>query len=57
MENKESKFLKISCPRCRKTQIVFGKSATRVKCSKCNKLLIKNTGGKAKIKARVQEIL
>ena len=57
MVNDKGKFLKIICPRCRKLQIVFGKSATRIKCVKCNKLLVKNTGGKTKVKAMVTEIL
>ena len=52
-----SKFLKISCPRCRNNQIVFGKSATAVKCSKCGKLLVKTTGGKTKIMAKVEEVI
>jgi len=57
MTNGESKFLRISCPRCRKVHIVFGKSATRVKCNKCNKLLVGVTGGKVRVKALVQEVL
>jgi len=53
----KSKFLKISCPRCKKMQIVFGKSAIDKKCDQCNKLLIKTSGGKAQIKAKVKKIL
>ncbi len=53
----ESKFLRIQCPRCRHVQIIFGKSATRVKCAKCNKLLVGVTGGKVRVKALVQEVL
>lgn len=52
-----SKFLKISCPRCKSRQIVFGKSTTDVKCPKCNKLLVKTTGGKTKIMAKVEEVI
>jgi len=54
---KKSKFLKIGCPRCSTIQIVFGKSATIVKCRKCNYMLLKTTGGKAKIKAPVREVI
>jgi len=53
----KSKFLKISCPRCHNLKIIFGKSSSLTKCDKCNRLLIKTTGGKAKIKARVVQIL
>lgn len=53
----ESKFLLIKCPRCRKPQITFGKATLNVKCLKCNKLLVKTTGGKTKIKAEIKEVL
>ena len=52
----KSKFLKIVCPRCYNNQIIFGKASSAVKCSKCNKELIKTTGGKARVKARVKEV-
>mgnify|MGYP001594610945 CR=1 FL=1 len=51
-----SKFLDIKCPRCGKTQVVFGKASTKVKCKDCNMLLIKTTGGKAKMKAPVKKV-
>lgn len=53
----ESKFLKVSCPRCKTTQTVFGKASTDVKCDKCNLLLVHTQGGKARIKAEVKEVL
>ncbi len=46
-----SKFLKVTCPRCKHVQIVFGKSTSQVKCTECNYLLAKPTGGKPKIRA------
>jgi len=52
----KSKFLKIACPRCRTKQVIFGKSSIKVKCQKCNYLLVKTRGGKAKIRAPVREI-
>jgi len=60
MQNKKpikSRFLRISCPRCYSKQVVFGKSSSTIKCRECNLLLIKSTGGKAKIKAPVKKIL
>jgi len=48
-----TKFLKIACPRCKNKQIIFGKSSLKIKCNKCNKLLVKTTGGKTKIRAKV----
>ena len=52
-----SRFLKISCPRCKTKRILFGKATLRVKCEKCNLLLTKNKGGKVKVKARIKKIL
>ena len=59
MELKEpkSKFIKLRCPKCKNEQIVFGKSASKVKCLVCNKTLAEPTGGKTRVKARVLEVL
>ena len=53
----ESKFIKISCPRCSNKQVIFGKTTMKIKCERCKKLLVKTTGGKTKIKALVKKIL
>lgn len=53
----ESKFVKIRCPKCKNEQIMFGKASLTVQCLICNKVLAEPVGGKAKIKARVLEIL
>ncbi len=52
----ESKFLGVICPRCRNTQIIFGRASLKVKCEKCNLLLVKTGGGKTKIKAKIEKI-
>ena len=52
-----SKFLQINCPRCGDPNTVYGKSSMKIKCEKCNKLLVKTTGGKVIIKAKVRKIL
>jgi len=54
---KENRFLRIACPRCSKIHTVFGKSTLKIKCENCNKILIKTTGGKTKIKAPVRKVL
>ncbi|MEK6898812.1 MAG: 30S ribosomal protein S27e [Nanoarchaeota archaeon] len=53
----KGKFIKIVCPRCKKNQIIFGKASTNVKCKSCNTLLVRTTGGKAKIRAAIKEVL
>lgn len=52
-----SKFVKLRCPKCKNEQIAFGKSASSIKCLVCGKVLAEPSGGKAKIKARVLEVL
>ena len=56
-EEIRSKFVKVECPRCKNEQVIFGKSAMRVKCEKCNKLLMMPTGGKTRMRARIKEVL
>jgi len=51
-----SKFIKVKC-KCKNEQIIFGKAATEIKCLVCNKILATSTGGKAKINARILEVL
>lgn len=53
----ESKFIKIRCPKCKNEQILFGKASSHVKCLVCEKPLADPTGGKARIKARILEVL
>lgn len=53
----KSKFVKVRCPTCKNEQIIFGKASTEVRCLICNQVLEEPGGGKAKIKARVLEIL
>jgi small subunit ribosomal protein S27e len=53
----KSKFLRIVCPKCKNSQIIFGKSSIKVQCKKCEYPLTKPTGGKAKIRALINKIL
>ena len=52
-----SKFVKIRCPKCKNEQIMFGKASTVVSCLVCQKVLAEPTGGKARVKTRVLEVL
>ena len=53
MVNPVSKFIKVSCPKCKNEQIIFGKATTSVNCIVCGKEMATPTGGKSKIKARI----
>ena len=52
-----SKFIKVRCPKCKNEQIVFGKTATTIKCLVCGKVIAEPTGGKSRVKARILEVL
>ena len=52
-----SRFLRVKCLNCGNQQIVFGCSATDVKCLVCGKILLQSTGGKARILTKILEVL
>jgi small subunit ribosomal protein S27e len=52
----KSKFIKVRCS-CKNEQIIFGKCASEIKCLVCGKVLADPAGGKAKIQARILEVL
>jgi small subunit ribosomal protein S27e len=53
----DSKFLKVVCSKCNNEQIIFNKATSNVKCLVCGEELSKATGGKAKIKSKVLQVL
>jgi small subunit ribosomal protein S27e len=57
LKETKSKFVKVRCPKCKNEQIIFGKSASNIKCLVCENEIAESTGGKTKIKARILEIL
>lgn len=57
MAQSKSKFIKVRCSSCKNEQIIFGNASTRVACLVCHKDVAFPTGGKAKVAARVLEVL
>ena len=57
LKEPKSKFIKVRCQKCKGEQIVFEKASIIVKCLICGKILTEPTGGKARIKGRILEIL
>jgi small subunit ribosomal protein S27e len=57
MEDNKGKFIRVKCPKCKNSQIIFGKASTKVRCLECNAILALPAGGKAKIRSRVEEVL
>jgi small subunit ribosomal protein S27e len=52
----DSKFLKVTCSKCKNEQIIFNKTTSKVKCLVCGSELAEPTGGKAKIKSKVLQV-
>ena len=57
VEMPESKFVEITCNKCKNRQVVFNKASTEVKCTVCNEVLVESTGGIARIKGKVLRTL
>lgn len=57
MDMPESKFLRVKCKKCNNEQVIFDKAAMTVKCLVCSTVLAEPTGGKAKIKTEIIEVL
>ena len=53
----KSKFLKVICSKCKNEQVIFNKASSNVKCLVCGSELAGPTGGKAKIKSKVVQVL
>lgn len=52
-----SRFLLVTCPKCGNRQVVFSHSTFPAHCLSCGELLVKPTGGKARILAKVERVL
>ncbi len=57
MKKPDSKFLKVKCAKCNNEQIIFNKAASTVKCLVCGTALAEPSGGKAKIMAKVIQVV
>ena len=57
MREPTSKFLKVICSKCNNEQIVFNKPSADVKCLVCDEILVEATGGKGKVKVKVEQVM
>jgi len=57
MKTPKGKFVRVKCSKCKATGTIFGKASTTVRCLECNTILALPSGGKAKIRSRVEEVL
>ncbi len=53
----KTKFVKIRCTKCKNEQVTFSNSSNVVSCLVCKEELVRPTGGKSKVSARVLEEL
>ncbi|MFW5902770.1 MAG: 30S ribosomal protein S27e [archaeon] len=53
----KSKFLKVECNKCSEKQTIFNSAANKIKCRNCGEILAEPTGGKAKIKAKINKTM
>lgn len=51
-----SKFVRVTCEKCKNQQIIFNKSSTVVKCLGCGEILAEPTGGKSLINGRTLDM-
>jgi ribosomal protein S27E len=54
---KTGKFIRVKCSKCKNSQVMFGKASTKIRCNECNGIIGIPSGGNAKVRARVEEIL
>ena len=57
MKKSDSKFIKVRCKDCENEQVLFNKASTIVSCHICGSKLVIPSGGKAKIKGEILEII
>ncbi len=53
----KAKFVKVKCSKCKNTQVIYGRASTKVRCLECGGVVALPSGGNAKIRARVEEVL
>lgn len=51
-----SRFVQVSCKKCKNEMVIFNKPATQVKC-KCGEDIAKPTGGEALLNAKLLQKL
>ncbi len=57
MKKPNSKFIKVRCKDCENEQVLFNKASSEVSCHICGSKLAIPSGGKAKIKGEILEVI
>jgi len=53
----ESNFLRVKCSKCGNEQVIFDRPSLASHCSVCNEVLAEPTGGKARVKCEITQLL
>ncbi|HKM75801.1 MAG TPA: 30S ribosomal protein S27e [Candidatus Bathyarchaeia archaeon] len=53
----QSNFIRVKCPKCANEQVIFDRPSLAPHCSVCEEILAEPTGGKARLKAEVVQLL
>jgi small subunit ribosomal protein S27e len=53
----QSNFIRVKCSKCGNEQVVFDRPSVAPRCSVCDELLADPTGGKAKLRSEVLQVL
>jgi small subunit ribosomal protein S27e len=53
----QSSFIRVKCAKCGNEQVIFDRPSLTPHCSVCQEVLADPTGGKAKIKSEVTQLL
>ncbi|MFH0889868.1 MAG: 30S ribosomal protein S27e [Candidatus Aenigmatarchaeota archaeon] len=57
MTKQKSMFLRVKCGKCNNEQAVFSRASMKVKCLVCGEILAEPSGGEAKLKTQILEVL
>ena len=53
----QSNFIRVKCAKCGNEQVVFDRPSVAPHCSVCEEILADPTGGKARIRSEVVQVL
>jgi small subunit ribosomal protein S27e len=56
-KNTKSRFLRVRCGDCGNEQVIFGCSASKIKCLVCDKVIAESGGGKTNVKTQILAVL
>jgi small subunit ribosomal protein S27e len=57
MAKESAKFIKVKCSKCKNMQVIYGRASNKVKCLECGGVIALPSGGNAKVRARIEEVL